>query len=257
MKQLSVVSLFLLLIAQQLRAQHLQLINTKFYCNGHEETIGAVGDIIQTRDKGFAFVANTIDSGGGIVQKCTPLWRHAIMGRFDSLGNVLWIKNMCDVGLNPTTICETPDGGFVTNAGATQAGPFGMMIFRYDKQGNLLWQKNYGRNATSSTSQIINTPDHGFLMLGYAKGQDCDILVNYQWPPILFQPNDWVLIKLDSMGDKQWVRTLGTSADERYAQALVCDGKNYYFIGTTTSKDHDCADTLNHPGGTIYTIKNR
>jgi hypothetical protein len=176
------------------------------------------------------------------------------MGRLDSLGNVVWIKNMCDVGLNPASICETPDGGFATTAGPTNSSPLGMLIFRYDSAGNLLWQKNYGRNANSGDGKMISTPDHGFLILGYAKGIDSDITVNYQWPPITFQPYDWVLMKLDSLGNKQWVRTLGTSGNEESA-AVLCDGHSYYLVGETTSKDHDCADAANFPGSAVYTIK--
>ncbi len=238
-------------------AQHLQLTDTKFYCNGHKETFGDIYDVIQTKDGGFAFVGNTIDSGGGFLPYCTNLYRRGIMGKLDSNGNILWINNMCNAGIFPKSICETPDGGFAINGGAPTASPLGMLIFRYDKNGNLLWEKNYGRNANSVTSQIITTPDSGFLMLGYAGNVDSDILVNYHLPPTTFQPDDWVLIKLDSLGKKQWVRTLGTSGDEGHSAAIITDGNYYYLLGQTISKDHDCADTVHYPGPmlSVYTIK--
>ena len=185
MKHISFL-LALVLSAGFASAQHLQLTDTKFYCNGHEEPFGALFDVIQTHDGGFLFGGNTLDSGGGIIPVCTSHWRHAIMGRLDSLGNVVWIKNMCEVGLNPASICETPDGGFATTAGPTNSSPLGMLIFRYDSTGNLLWQKNYGRNAITATKQIISTPDNGFLLYGIAYGIDSDITVNYQWHPLLF-----------------------------------------------------------------------
>ncbi len=257
MKRIAILAAGLLLSSALVQAQHLQLTDTKFYCNGHEEPFGALFDAVQTHDGGFLFGGNTLDSGGGIIPVCTSHWRHAIMGRLDSLGNVVWIKNMCEVGLNPQSLCETPDGGFATMAGPPDTSPLGMLIFRYDSAGNLLWQKNYGRNANCGDGQMISTPDHGFLILGYAKGIDSDIKVNYQWPPITFQPFDWILMKLDSLGNKQWVRTLGTSGDEEDAAILVCNGHNYYLIGSTVSKDHDCADVTNFPGPgfSMYTIK--
>jgi len=254
MKRVALFLLFCLLSAGIASAQHLQLTDTKFYCNGHDEPFGVLFDVVQTHDGGFLFGGNTLDSGGGIIPVCTSHWRHAIMGRLDSLGNVVWIKNMCDVGLNPASICETPDGGFATTAGLPNTSPLGMLLFRYDSAGNLLWQKNYGRNAGSGSQQIISTPDHGFLILGSATGIDSDITVNYQWPPITFQPIDWILMKLDSLGNKQWVRTLGTSGMDE-SDAVVCDGQNYYLVGETTSKDHDCADVANFPGSAMYTIK--
>ncbi len=257
MKRLCLCALLVVAFQVMPRAQHLQITDTKFYCNGHEETFGEVNDIIQTKDGGFAFVGNTLDSGGGIIPKCNSTFRHSIMGRLDSVGNVVWIKNMCSVGTNAKTICETPDGGFATDAGPVPAGTSGypgFLIYRYDKRGILMWSKQYGKNASAGVSQIISTSDKGFLMLGGAMGIDSDIKVNYQWPPILFQPIDWVVIKLDSMGNKQWVHTLGTSGDESYAR-IYAIGNSYYLTGLTTSKDHDCADTLHHPDGAIYTIK--
>lgn len=253
MKGICLLVAALLLCSALVKAQHLQLTDTKFYCNGHEEPFGALFDVVQTHDGGFLFGGNTLDSGGGIIPVCTSHWRHAIMGRLDSLGNVVWIKNMCEVGLNPASVCETPDGGFATTAGPPDTSPLGMLIFRYDSAGNLLWQKNYGRNAVSGTNQIIITPDNGFLLYGIAYGKDSDIKVNYQWPPITFQPDDWILMKLDSLGNKQWVRTLGTSGDEEEAAVLICDGQNYYLIGSTASKDHDCADVANFPGPGLST----
>ncbi|MEO6832000.1 MAG: hypothetical protein ABI378_06630 [Chitinophagaceae bacterium] len=239
-----------------LSAQQLQLSDTRYYCNGHQEPFGAINAVIQTKDKGFAFVGNTLDSGGGLIPKCTSLWRHAIFGKLDSNGDVVWINNLCDVGLNPKAICETWDGGFAINAGPPSTSPLGMLIFRYDKMGNLLWQKNYGRNAKSGTIQIIATPDNGFLMLGVAGGIDSDILVNYQWPPITFQPLDWILIKTDSLGNKQWVRTLGTSGDEGSSANIVVANNAFYLIGLTATKDHDCVDPrFPAPGVYMYTIK--
>ncbi len=128
-----------------------------------------------------------------------------------------------------------------------------MSVFRYNAQGNYLWRKDYGKGAGCGTDQIISTPDNGFMLLGHTTGRDSDITVTYDYPPRTFATIDWVLIKLDSLGNKQWVRTLGTSGDESYAQ-VVSDGKNYYLVGSTITKDHDCAD-FTHPGSSIYTIK--
>ena len=174
------------------------------------------------------------------------------MGKLDSLGNIEWIKNFCDTPVFATTVCQIPDGGYAINGGSYFAST--MSIFRYDALGNYLWRRDYGKGANSGTSQIISTPDNGFLLFGAATDRDSDITVTYDYPPRTFATIDWVLIKLDSLGNKQWVRTLGTSGDESYAQ-VISIGKNYYLVGSTDSKDHDCADVANHPGFSIYTIK--
>jgi hypothetical protein len=140
----------LLLSGYSAKAQKLRLIATKFYCNGHFETFSEITDIIQTKDNGFFFVGATADGGGGILPTCTSTGLHAVMGKLDSLGNVQWIKNQCGITYYSSTVCQTPDGGYAMNGGPVTSGG-GIDIYRYDSFGNLLWQKNYGKNADCGT----------------------------------------------------------------------------------------------------------
>lgn len=232
-------------------AQGLRIDSTRFYCNSNPTTFEQITDIIQTKDKGFFFTGVAAKPGGGILPSCPGTGANPVMGKLDSLGNIEWIKSFCDSAIWATTACQVPDGGYVTCGTGTLGG---MIVSRWDGQGSILWKQYYGMNAQSVTQQIVATPDSGFLLLGIVKDRDSDILVTYDYPPSTFPTNDWALIKLDSLGNKQWVRTLGTSGDD-LSTAVLSDGKNYYFIGYTKSKDHDCADVAGHPGSAIYTIK--
>lgn len=234
------------------KAQALRIDSTRFYCNSNPTTFDEITAIIQTKDGGFFFTGVAAKPGGGILPSCPGAGVNPVMGKLDSLGNVEWIKSYCDSAIWATTACQAPDGGYVT-CGTLPSN--GMVVSRCDAGGTVLWERNYGVNAGALTSQIIATPDSGFLLLGVASNRDSDILVTYDYPPQTFYTVDWVLLKLDSLGRKQWVRTLGTSGDELSRTVLMCDGKNYYFIGSTDSKDHDCADVAGHPGFAIYTIK--
>lgn len=234
-------------------SQALRIDSTRFYCNGNAVTFDEITDIIQTKDRGFAFVGRAGKPGGGILSPCPGSGANPCMGKLDSLGNIEWIKNWCDTALWARTVCQTADGGYAIDGGNPPYSSF--KLARYDAQGNYLWQKNYGWGAGGGSLQYITTPDNGFLLLGFAADRDSDILITYDYPPQTFYTIDWVLIKLDSLGNKQWVRTLGTSGDELHAAVLVCDGKSYYLVGCTDSKDYDCADVAGHPGFAIYTIK--
>lgn len=244
--------LLCLFFAAIAHAQALRIDSTCFYCNSNPITFSEITDIIQTKDKGFAFVGRAGKPGGGILPPCPGAGTNPVMGKLDSLGNVKWIKNWCDTPVRASTICQTADGGYAINGGSYSAST--MSIFRYDAQGNYLWRRDYGWNAGCGTDQIIPTPDNGFMLLGHARDRDSDILVTYDYPPRAFPTIDWILMKLDSSGNKQWVRTLGTSGEEESSRVL-CDGKNYYLVGSTFSKDYDCADVAGHPGFAIYTIK--
>lgn len=245
-----------LIVLQQAAGQALTLTDTRFYGNNNGQIIAPTA-AIQTRDKGFAFVGWSNNTGGGIIQGCLPATgNHGIIGKLDSNGNLLWIKANCNQFAYAKSICETPDGGFATN-GLYNNKTGGMSIIRYDSAGNFLWEREYGAVAGSGSFQVINTKDHGFMLLGVTIGRDSDITFTYVWPMVAFPPNDWVLMKLDSLGNKQWVKTFGTSGDEYSAAELITDGKNYYVVGETSTLDHECADTVNHPGPgqALYTMK--
>lgn len=232
-------------------AQGLRIDSTRFYCNSNPTTFEQITDIIQTKDKGFFFTGVAAKPGGGILPSCPGSGRNPVMGKLDSLGNIEWIKSYCDSPTWAKTACQTPDGGYVT-CGTRSLN--GMIVSRCDAGGTVLWERYYGVNAGAIASHVIATPDSGFLLLGVAKDRDSDILVTYDYPPSAFPTADWVLLKLDSLGRKQWVRTLGTSGDD-LDRTVLSDGKSYYLIGYTESKDHDCADVAGHPGYAIYTIK--
>lgn len=244
--------LLCLITAFATHAQGLRIDSTRFYCNSNPTTFEQITDIIQTKDGGFFFTGVAAKPGGGILPSCPGSGRNPVMGKLDSLGNIEWIKSYCDSPTWAKTACQTPDGGYVT-CGTRSLN--GMIVSRCDAGGTVLWERYYGVNAGAIASHVIATPDSGFLLLGVAKDRDSDILVTYDYPPSAFPTADWVLLKLDSLGRKQWVRTLGTSGDDLSRTVLMCDDKNYYFIGATDSKDHDCADVAGHPGFAIYTIK--
>lgn len=255
MKRFFLILALALVSLQQAAGQALTLTDTRFYGNNNNQTINPTA-AIQTRDKGIAFVGWSDNTGGGGIPGCTPATQHGIIGKLDSNGNLLWIKANCNQFAYAKSICETPDGGFATN-GLYNNRTGGMSIIRYDNAGNFLWEREYGAVAGSSSFQVINTADHGFMLLGITQGRDSDITFTYVWPKVAFPPNDWVLIKLDSLGNKQWAKTFGTSGDEYYAAELITDGTNYYVVGQTASLDHECADVINHkgPSQTCYLLK--
>lgn len=246
-------------------AQRLALTKTQFIGGTHNGAIATVlYQAIPTRDGGSIVCSMTKDSGTADI----PRQPHAIndsgdviLIKLDSNGNKQWVKTYG--GLGPEggkSICQTPDGGYAVLTGSgNRLGDF--KFDRLDANGNFLWSsKNYGSSRQEGITEIISTPDHGFLMAGNSMGADGDIPFNYRMPLIAFQPADWVLIKTDSLGNKQWVRVLGTSLDESFGYfSVVSDGANYYAVLTAQTKDHDCVDSsrlaVGYTGNSPYVIK--
>ncbi|MBS1644503.1 MAG: T9SS type A sorting domain-containing protein [Bacteroidetes bacterium] len=243
---------FLLCIAcSGLQAQRLVLSHTDFIGGYHRGVFAfSFRSVRPTLDGGCLIVTGTCDSGTGDIPHSLT---HAFMEdssdvlliKLDSFGNKQWIKTYGTINDETAAdVCQTPDGGFAVLIPSTKR--LGDFAFdRLDADGNYLWTSpNYGSSRGEGVGEIIATSDHGFLMAGISYGADGDIPFNYQMPIGGMQPPDWVLLKTDSLGQKQWVKILGTSDDDLGPTCILSDGQYYYFLSSTVTLDHDCVDSL-------------
>ena len=80
-----------------------------------------------------------------------------------------------------------------------------------DTTGNILFQKRFGGLGSDAPIRIISTNDKGFLILGFTESQ---VGFDVSLPPIgsaIAARNIW-LLKLDSLGNKQWDNRHGGSS---------------------------------------------
>jgi len=119
--------------------------------------------------------------------------------------DTLWTKtfggNLYDVG---TSVKQTSNGGFIV-AGVTKsfgAGDEDIYLIETDQNGDTLWIKTFGGSNNDKASTVHQTNDNGFIIIGttssFGNGQD-----------------DFLLWKTDSLGNTQWFKTYGNSANER------------------------------------------
>ena len=88
-----------------------------------------------------------------------------------------------DVLYKPNSLLQTSDGGYLV-LGRTQsfgAGSTDIYLLKTDFSGNLDWNKTFGGSSWESTTQVLETSDGGYLVLGYtesfgAGGQDIYLL---------------------------------------------------------------------------------
>ncbi|MBN1252266.1 MAG: hypothetical protein JXA16_09010 [Bacteroidales bacterium] len=98
-----------------------------------------------------------------------------------------------------------------------------LWILKLDKDGNELWDKNYGGDGEEAANDLIETSDLGYAMSGYSTTNES------------YNEDAWVL-KLDSAGNKLWDRTFGgDKADYAYGIAETSD-KGLVVCGTTSSR---------------------
>ena len=152
--------------------------------------------ILQTQDGGFIVYGYSQSTDiEGLPNKGEF---DAIIVKYDKDGNLLWQNSWGGNSYDAfSEILQTQDGGFIVSGysestdieGLPNKGSEDGIIVKYDKDGNVLWQKSWGGNAEEEFYNILQTQDGGFIVYGYSwstdivglpnKGKSDTIMVKY------------------------------------------------------------------------------
>jgi len=158
-------------------------------------------------------------------------------------------------------VVKTIDGGY-TIAGYTQSidgditnktsDNTDFLVAKFSADDNLLWSKTFGGSENDRASDIIETLDGGFAVLGYSESNDADVSKNEG-------SQDFWLIKLDNSGNLIWEKSFGFSGAD-YGTTLTQTKDNGYLITgvidvTASNGLGNKAVANKHAGGDIWAIK--
>ena len=116
--------------------------------------------------------------------------------------------------------------GEITDSAVTDGNVF---ISKIDSAGNFLWHNSYGGNLFDSGVSSIETPDGGFLTLGWTRSFGFGNINN----------RDMLLVKWDSTGNFVWKKTYGTiNIDGGTGISSTLDG-NYLLSGYKGTSTND------------------
>ncbi len=94
------------------------------------------------------------------------------------------------------------------------------------------WQKAYGGSLSEQPFMSAPTRDGGIISAGFSISTDGDILVN--------QGNyDWLIIKTDKYGVKEWARTYGGNNYDKCRAIIQNDDGTYMAFGSAHSSNGD------------------
>ncbi len=197
-------------------------------------------------DGGYILGAETYSGIGG--DKTEDLWgfQDYWIIKIDSLGNKEWDK---DFGGNSTeqfkSLIQTKDGGFILSGvstsgisgNKTQANwdttlqSFDYWIVKIDALGNKQWDKRFGGTFYDDRiGNISQTQDKGYLIAGRSfsrMGGD-----KSENNPNLGETQIWI-VKIDSLGNKQWDKTIFTMANEDNSYAFQTKDGGYAVAAST------------------------
>jgi hypothetical protein len=216
--------------------------------------------IIQTTDGGFAILGYT-NSNDQDVSNNAGL-RDYWIAKLDASGNLTWQNSFGYSGLDSgISMVQTNDNGYMLvgvldvtasggegnsrNSSERHAGGDYWAI-KLNDGGQKEWSRYYGGFFTDTPSDVIQTQDNGFIIVGTSDSEDVDISNNKG-------TYDFWVLKIDSSGTILWEKNFGgTEIDE--AESIVASGDgNFIIAGETRSMDVDVSQ--NNGAADVWIIK--
>jgi len=133
-----------------------------------QKTYAAPGDEVTVND-----LRATADGGYVVVGTNFPWgldWLEGWMMKLDATGNIVWQKiidpRVHSDGAEPSAVQPTADGGYLVVGGTPTPYQGDGSIWKFDANGNALWQKTYGGSGGDGFRSIHTTADEGNVILG-------------------------------------------------------------------------------------------
>jgi hypothetical protein len=141
---------------------------------------------------------------------------------FNTINSTDWVKFFGDSLRNDNAreLIRCNDGGLLLVGQSTDysSSTADMYIVKTDSIGNQLWEKYYGGNSWEAALSAVQTPDSGFLLLGWTRSYGAG-------------QRDFYLVKTDSVGNQEWMKTYGEASNDGGAGILELADGNYLLIG--------------------------
>jgi hypothetical protein len=189
------------------------------------------GDIL---GDGSGSVRITPDGGfilGGSTTQQEREYGDATLIKLDQFGQHEWqrIYGIEEWSENFRETIPTSDGGYIMAGSKSHSKkqiPSDVWVVKFDNDGDIEWEYEYGGNEGDAAGYVIETSDGGFLVSG-----------SYQHDTQDRQDSDALLIKLPAGGPPaEWVKTYGgeNGGEGAGVVAETAEGK-YIFSGSTSS----------------------
>ncbi len=175
--------------------------------------------------------------------------------KVDSSGNKIWSKCYGGTGGEcARSIIPADNGGFFLvseNSSfdgdiSTFYGDLDFWILYSDINGSIIWEKSYGGSGFDRPFQIIKSSDGGLVITGFTNSND-------QWVSNNHGNDDFWVLKLDSLGNFEWEKSLGGTDEDRAYSILETPDGGYIVCGYTLSNNIDV--TSNHGNEDVWVVK--
>jgi len=184
----------------------------------------------QTKDGGYIMIGYTRNYDG--------YGEQALLIKTDVIGNIEWYNTYGEPGaLNidvAYSVEQTDDGGYIFTGNTLSYGAIGsdLWLVKTDSTGNEVWNNIYGGKGRDHGYQVLQADDGGYVAGGYTDSYGAGGM-------------DFLLVKTDSNGAKEWIRTFGGIERDQLDSIDVTDDSGYILGGVTKSFGISGGDTFN------------
>ncbi len=198
--------------------------------------------LIQTSDKGYLLGGSSISGiSGDKSDSCRGNWDYWII-KTDSVGVKQWDKTFGGAEEDAIgAMMETPSAYFI--AGSSQSDSSGdkncynygssdFWLVKIDKNGNKIWDKNYGGNLSDQCFSMIQTNDGNILMAGVSESD-----VGFDKSDSCRGNYDYWIIKIDSLGNRIWDKTFGGSQIDALLSVVPINDSGFLLCGWSWSDE--------------------
>lgn len=143
------------------------------------------------------------------------------------------------------SVCPTPDGGVIL-AGSTYStdgdifgnhGGGDVWVLKLNAQGNVQWKRLYGGSDSDIPSDIIQTSDGGYIVVGYTASNDHDV------SGLHGEVDGWVF-KISGTGNLLWQRAVGGSLRDYFEAVAETPDGGFILTGNSKSSDGDLTENF-------------
>ncbi len=173
--------------------------------------------VLQTSDGGFLITGSSFSFGTG---------GDMLMIKTNSNGNLIWQKTFGGISSDGAmNVAHTMDNGFIITGWTFSFGPGAVgnaFLVKTDSLGNQQWYNYFGGNDADRGYSVQQTTDGGYILTGYTGSFGAGLY-------------DVLLVKTDSLGNQQWIKTFGGSGRD-YSNSIqqTADG-GFIILGYTLS----------------------
>ncbi len=219
-------------------------------------------EVIETSDGGFVLGGSSRSGIGG--DKTEPNWDASSstpthdywIVKTDPLGNKLWDKRFGGIYEDVfTCIRQTKDNGFIiggySDGNATgdrtensRGGP-DFWIIKTDESGTKQWDKRFGGNRNDQLWAMQQSTDGGYILGGFSWSDSTGDKTVNNWGLVNYC--DYWVVKIDSLGNKQWDNHYGGINNE-YLNSIEQTRDGGYIMGGPSWSD-STADKTSHNRG--------